>query len=382
MNATVARIVELLFEDAVMNDETVAFKDEVMNNCQERYDDLRSCGMSEDDAIAAVVESLKGMEKVIAQYPHKEVEHPNQPDEEGQDNKVETDLVFNPEIIRHVKTLLTSENLNFEASSDELIHVYYNKSKMPYLIVENHDDTLNIKRDNDMAKEFERAFSGENGRVDINSFAGFMKGMRKVLNRVQCVCSFQSQDITVALPNQYVMDLGCCATSGDICADGINADSLTLTSTSGNVEVLLGDGMKAKRIQINTTSGDMTIHANALAAELRAVSGDVEYEGHCPDLLVSTVSGDSSVNAKLNQVKMVSVSGDMELYVEDDDLRTVDANTTSGDLNIRLPMELRGCVEVHMKSVSGDCHNAYGSCNGAPVAYVNMKSVSGDLSIE
>lgn len=382
MNATVARIVELLFEDAVMNDEVVAFKDEVMNNCQERYDDLRSCGMGEDEAIDAVVESLKGMEKVIAQYPHREVERPNQPDDDGEDNQGENDLVFNPENIRHVKTLLTSENLNFEASSDGLIHVYYNKTKMPYLTIEKCDDTLSIKRDNDMAKEFERAFSVESGRADINSFADFMKGMRKVLNRVQGACSFHSREITVALPDQYVTALGCCATSGDICVDGINANSLTLTSTSGSVEVLLEDGVQAERIQINTTSGDMTIHANVMAAELRAVSGDVEYEGNCPDLLVSTVSGDSRVNARLNRVKMVSVSGDMELYVKDDGLRTVDANTTSGDLDIRLPMELRGCVEVHMKSVSGDCHNAYGSCNATPMAYVNMKSVSGDLSIE
>ena len=48
MNATVQRIVELLFEDLEMSAEVQAIKDEVMNNCQERYEDLLAQGLSED----------------------------------------------------------------------------------------------------------------------------------------------------------------------------------------------------------------------------------------------------------------------------------------------------------------------------------------------
>ena len=65
MNATVSRIVELLFEDVQMTEETEAIHDEVMNNCQERYASLVAEGYSEDDAIGAVVESLKGMDEVL-----------------------------------------------------------------------------------------------------------------------------------------------------------------------------------------------------------------------------------------------------------------------------------------------------------------------------
>ena len=54
MNATVQRIVELLFEDLEMSAEVQAIKDEVMNNCQERYEDLLAQGLSEDEAIAAI----------------------------------------------------------------------------------------------------------------------------------------------------------------------------------------------------------------------------------------------------------------------------------------------------------------------------------------
>ena len=71
MNQTVKRIVDILFQETVENDETKALHEELMNNCQEHYQDLISRGLSEDEAVAEVVESLKGMKDVIAQYPKK-----------------------------------------------------------------------------------------------------------------------------------------------------------------------------------------------------------------------------------------------------------------------------------------------------------------------
>ena len=71
MNDTVARIVDLMFENTEMTEEVAALRDEVMNNCQERFFDLVESGVSEDDASSAVVESLKGMEDVVNQYQRK-----------------------------------------------------------------------------------------------------------------------------------------------------------------------------------------------------------------------------------------------------------------------------------------------------------------------
>ena len=68
MNATVKRIVELLFQDVEMTEEVKALEEEILNNCQDRYEDQIAQGRSEDDAIAAVVDSLKGMEDVLAEY--------------------------------------------------------------------------------------------------------------------------------------------------------------------------------------------------------------------------------------------------------------------------------------------------------------------------
>ena len=71
MNQTVKRIVDLLFEDTVENEETKALHEELMNNCQEHFEDLVSRGLTEDEATEEVVESLKGMKDVIAEYPKK-----------------------------------------------------------------------------------------------------------------------------------------------------------------------------------------------------------------------------------------------------------------------------------------------------------------------
>ena len=71
MNQTVKRIVDLLFEDTVENEETRALHEELMNNCQEHYEDLIQRGLTEDEATGEVVDSLKGMKDVIDQYPKK-----------------------------------------------------------------------------------------------------------------------------------------------------------------------------------------------------------------------------------------------------------------------------------------------------------------------
>ena len=60
MNETVRGMVEKLFENTVMNEETKALMDEVMNNCQERFEDLAEKGLPEEEILAAA-EELAGL---------------------------------------------------------------------------------------------------------------------------------------------------------------------------------------------------------------------------------------------------------------------------------------------------------------------------------
>ena len=65
MNATIHGIIDTMFKDTVNTAETRALHEELLNNCLEHYDDLISRGLSETEAIDAVVESLKGMQEVV-----------------------------------------------------------------------------------------------------------------------------------------------------------------------------------------------------------------------------------------------------------------------------------------------------------------------------
>ena len=71
MNASISGMIDLLFKDTAMNNETRALYEELLNNCQEHYDDLIGRGLSETEALDAVVESLQGMKEVIDEYPKK-----------------------------------------------------------------------------------------------------------------------------------------------------------------------------------------------------------------------------------------------------------------------------------------------------------------------
>ena len=73
MNDTINKIVALLFEDLEETDETAALHDEILQNCQERYADLTAGGMTADEATKAVIDSLNGMQEMLADYPRKNV---------------------------------------------------------------------------------------------------------------------------------------------------------------------------------------------------------------------------------------------------------------------------------------------------------------------
>ena len=93
MNTKVSQIIELLFRDIQPSEEVQALREEVQNNCQDRFEDLVQGGLSEEEALAAVMESLKGMEDVLKDYPRKETNvqksEPDAPEDSTEEKKNE-----------------------------------------------------------------------------------------------------------------------------------------------------------------------------------------------------------------------------------------------------------------------------------------------------
>lgn len=363
MNTTVARIVEIMFQDTIMNDEVTAIKDEVMNNCQERYEDLVARGMDEDIAIAAVVDSLKGMEEVIAQYPKKATTVPYQ----EQDEDTEKDLAFAPEQLDAINLLLTSEDVNIERSRDEMVHVRYDSEDIPDLLAEVMDGVLDIRRDN-TAKKNKHTF-----------------GKKTLFGNMNIQWNFKfypsSGEVTICLPEQKAFQVEIVNTSGDVCVKDVNLSTLSVSTTSGDTSVHLDDAVCPQRLTVNGTSGDIDVCANVQSLKLNTVSGDIDYRGDCPDMKIGTVSGDGDIEARTQRVSLNSASGDMELDVLDGTLENVSANSTSGDVIINLPESLKNRVTVRMNTVSGDCRYRYDKNPAAPLALVCMNSTSGDLRL-
>lgn len=365
MNATVTRIVEIMFQDTIMTDEVCAIKDEVMNNCQERYQDLVERGFSEDEAMAAVVESLKGMEEVLAQY------RQCASDEE----EPEQNLTFAPEMVQTVKTALISENLTIRPGTDNQVHVLFNREDNPLLAVELANGILHIRRNGDGA-----AINGHMGK-NFTSFNDFMKSLNQLMSGFSRTIISSGGDITITLPTDFAYEYLLSSTSGDVTMERIPAKTVNLTITSGDAEIEFAPETSVSLLRVMGNSGDVTIGGQMETANIRTVSGDVEISGDCKQLTVNTVSGDSSIRAAATHMNFQSVSGDMEVTAMDARLKEVSVKTTSGDMTLRLPAELQGKVAVEMQTLSGDRYGDCMACHGDPQTQVYMKSVSGDLRL-
>ena len=418
MNATVARIVEIMFQDTEMSEEVQALRDEVMNNCQERYNDMIARGLSEDEAIAAVVDSLKGMEEVISQYPRKKAEEDDfdedeldDDDDEDEDEDTEVDHTFDPECIRMIRVNLISDDVTVESSFDDRIHVCYDREDLPNLEVRREGDVLVVERSEGSGnRHIHMDFNGKGMKWE--SFSDMFKDIGRMIagSGIGCTCG----RVTISLPKGHALAFEGHTTSGDMELIDVALTDATLESMSGDLMLdtrgadqvqrirvidadrgsrinirMEGDeenqqveGFGMNRVKLKSSSGDIEVNARCNELSVETMSGDADITSSCDRARISTVSGDLNARGSWREVQVKTISGDAELTVWDDRLTSVNSQTTSGDLTIRLPESLRGQARVDMHTVSGDCRNRFGTPEGAAKVVVQAKSVSGDVTVK
>ena len=168
-------------------------------------------------------------------------------------------------------------------------------------------------------------------------------------------------------------------------------------SSSGKVEIGVPAGFGT--IHVRTKSGDISVsQIDAATFTLTATSGDIDGDLRVHDAIIHSLSGD--IDMKIvgvnGDVKVNSTSGDVDLQLYG--CRTLDVSSTSGDIDVCLHDGFEACrlnaisgdisvdagrlegVEVHMRSVSGDCHCNVPSVNGYNV--IEARTVSGNVSID
>ena len=418
MNATVARIVEIMFQDTEMSEEVQALKDEVMNNCQERYNDMIARGLSEDEAIAAVVDSLKGMEEVISQYPRKKAEEDDfdedeldDDDDEDEDEDTEVDQTFDPESIRMIRVNLISDDVTVESSFDDRIHFCYDREDLPNLEVRREGNVLVVERSEGSGnRHIHMDFNGKG--MKWNSFSDMFKDIGRMI--AGSGIGFTIGRVTISLPKGHALAFEGHTTSGDMELIDVALTDATLESMSGDlmldargaeqvqrirvidanhgsrINIRMEDddenqqveGFSMNRVKLKSSSGDIEVNARCNELSVETMSGDVDITSSSDRARVSTVSGDLNARGSWREVQVKTISGDAELTVWDDRLESVNSQTTSGDLTIRLPESLRGQARVDLHTVSGDCRNRFGTPEGPAKVVVQAKSVSGDVTVK
>ena len=369
MNQTVKRIVDILFQDTVENDETRALHEELMNNCQEHYQDLIGRGLSEDEAVAEVVDSLKGMKDVIAQYPKKAAGETAGCDEDDEGKS----WVFAGVDVLKVET--SDQDVEVNTSADGAIHIYCDDPER--LKADQNGNTLRITG----AKKTEKAgHSFEFPEGEEISITGILNMVGKAIRSV--ATTFQSgAPIIIEVPEGQMKEIEVNSRSGDIVCSCAMARKMIVRSTSGDVTLQPETEKTAEKMTVSTVSGDAEVHGSALEGEASSMSGSVTVDGVFETLEMKSTSGDVEFTGSVLELSASSISGDVTLTVENTTLRQITAKSTSGDVEIDLPDGLKN-VHAECATVSGDCCSRVSDAGYNAAVQIRAKSISGDVTVE
>ncbi len=372
MNQTIEKIVGLLFEDIEETEEVRAIHDEVLTNCQERYDDLRQSGLDADEATHAVIESLKGMEDMLKAYPRKNPEPAEEPRPLSR--------TFDPAEIREIDLQqMHNADVAVEPSSDAMVHVSCSDAKCEIIAqVENgvltilrSDRKTNVKANVDIHS------NSLGAELDWNNLGGLFDTLiKKLVRTASQLCGIT---VTVQIPQHALPHLRAGVASGDVDIRNVRLQTLAIRSAAGDIHL---EGVTVvQEGKLSSASGDIDIE-NLVSGEgmqLSVASGDIQWSGCCPAIAVNTVSGDVHLDGEVEECTFNTTSGDAHILLRGECLRLLKGHSCSGDVTVALPMGVEAAIRCH--TTNGDIRQRTMSVEGSSVR-VEITTLSGDISIK
>ncbi len=388
MNEKVTQMVSLLFRDVRPSDEVRALHDEVLNNCQDRFADLTENGLDEEEALAAVMESLKGMEDVLKDYPRRDDPWDPAPEKAAAETVPEeaaegssSPARFAPDAVRAVDASLTWCEVEVLASDGE----FSLETRGAVLHRLEPDGTLLIWQEKPSDDLF-RGISWERSLDSFDSFSDAMGRLGQNLSRLftrglKISPDGQESRILLRIPRSAHPDVRLRTTSGGIAwEDAVPGGEFTLRSTSGDIRVRTDPGFMLPSARITTMSGDAEVRLSAEDLEIASVSGDVSWEGEARTVTMSSTSGDAEAVGTVRNAALNTTSGDVTLELTAAGSAEIAIRSVSGDIDVRLPQEVRE-VSARLKSVSGEIRQrGVEIADDAPVS-IEAGTVSGDLRL-
>lgn len=173
------------------------------------------------------------------------------------------------------------------------------------------------------------------------------------------------------------------AVSGDIELEGVRGE-LRIATVSGDIEADIFGG----RSELSTTSGDVVASGHGEAGELtlRSTSGDVEVVNVAGELDASTVSGDLAIRqGQLRYVDLNVTSGDIDLRNAATSDARISADTVSGTIDLKVPTDFAGYVNA--TTFNGSIRNCFGpeperTSRHGPGRKLRFEQGSGDGRLE
>lgn len=346
MNETIGKMVELLFDGIEETEEVLALRDEVRLNCEEHYADLMERGMSEEDALRKVAESLNGMEEILNAYPKKK-----------------TQLVkvshFDPESAAQLTVITKNEDIGIEPSRDGKFNMHFSGTNRS-IDARREGDELIVRLvpiiDGSVPADDRKRVIYKDGtdvwHVDFNVLKD------KIIGGVKQAAEAAQNDgtLTVSVPEGSFSLIRCRSTSGDIDALPCGAQDLHLS----------------------TTNGDICFKGPASTVNAATTNGDIELVGDIDVVCASSTNGDIDVDGVLTSVSAGTVNGDIDVDTQSRKLMTAELHTTTGDIAFSGRNDLP--LAVNAKTVSGDV-TVSRACDHTADARLTAATVSGDIEI-
>lgn len=162
--------------------------------------------------------------------------------------------------------------------------------------------------------------------------------------------------VEIYLPSGFAGNLSVATVSGDIRTerDFVQMGQLRLSSTSGDIAFTK---IEADSVRISTVSGEIRAEELTGNADLSTTSGDIRLEQTKGDLSVSTTSGEITIANRNGKLNADTTSGDIRVDVADGafSINTVSGEVTVGDgCGFGTVGTTSGDIRVFLKELQGD----------------------------
>jgi DUF4097 and DUF4098 domain-containing protein YvlB len=197
-------------------------------------------------------------------------------------------------------------------------------------------------------------------------------------------------ELELMIPQRASLDVD--SVSADVDVQQMAGRKLSVSSVSGGVVVTASSPGQAR---FENVSGDTTLRITSNNVQVESVSGDIKLQGGLDgEVQMESVSGNLGLVAKsLSQLKFSTVSGDALIQAALKPSGSIDAESLSGQIDLRLPKSTS--ARVHVETFSGDIDSPSGTVHreehgpgksldtsyGDGRGRIEVESFSGDVRI-